>query len=280
MSGHSKWSTIKHQKGVTDARRGQLFTKLAREITVAARQGGGDADTNFRLRLAAQKARENNMPQDNVDRAIKRGAGGGEGGGDLEEALYEGYGPGGVAIMLQALTDNRKRTVSDVRSSFTRAGGSLGEAGCVSWNFESRGVVTAEVDPDMGEEIALAAIDAGAEDFNLDGSFLEIYTGFENLEALRSSMEEQGVNVTSAELSMVPRNTVMLDARAADQTLRLLDHPGRTGRRPEGVFERRLPGRGPGEVRELSGRRVFTQNGRDARSRLVIGVGCLSRLPS
>ena len=223
MSGHSKWSTIKHQKGVTDARRGQLFTKLAREITVAARQGGGDADSNFRLRLAVQKARENNMPQVNVDRAIKRGAGGGEGGGDLEEALYEGYGPGGVAIMLQALTDNRKRTVSDVRSSFTRAGGSLGEAGCVSWNFESRGVVTAEVDPDMGEEIALAAIDAGAEDFNLDGSFLEVYTSFENLEALRSSMEEQGVDVTSAELSMVPRNTVALDARAADQTLRLLD---------------------------------------------------------
>ena len=223
MSGHSKWSTIKHQKGVTDARRGQLFTKLAREITVAARQGGGDADSNFRLRLAVQKARENNMPQDNVDRAIKRGAGGGEGGGDLEEALYEGYGPGGVAIMLQALTDNRKRTVSDVRSSFTRAGGSLGEAGCVSWNFESRGVVTAEVDPDLGEEIALAAIDAGAEDFNLDGSFLEVYTSFENLESLRSSMEEQGVNVTTAELSMVPRNTVALDARAADQTLRLLD---------------------------------------------------------
>ncbi|MDE2860106.1 MAG: YebC/PmpR family DNA-binding transcriptional regulator [Chloroflexota bacterium] len=223
MSGHSKWSTIKHQKGVTDARRGQLFTKLAREITVAARQGGGDPDSNFRLRLAVQKARENNMPQDNVDRAIKRGAGGGEGGGDLEEALYEGYGPGGVAIMLQALTDNRKRTVSDVRSSFTRAGGSLGEAGCVSWNFESRGVVTAEVDPNLGEEIALAAIDAGAEDFKLDGSFLEIYTGLENLEALRSAMEEQGVNVTSAELSMVPRNTIMLDARVADQTLRLLD---------------------------------------------------------
>ena len=223
MSGHSKWSTIKHQKGVTDARRGQLFTKLAREITVAARQGGGDPDSNFRLRLAVQKARENNMPQDNVDRAIKRGAGGGEGGGDLEEALYEGYGPGGVAIMLQALTDNRKRTVSDVRSTFTRAGGSLGEAGCVSWNFESRGVVTAEVDPDLGEEVALAAIDAGAEDFRLDGSFLELFTVHENLEALRSAMQEQGVNVTSAELSMVPRNTVMLDARVADQTLRLLD---------------------------------------------------------
>ena len=224
MSGHSKWSTIKHQKGVTDARRGQLFTKLAREITVAARQGGDNPDANVRLRLAVQKARESNMPLDNVDRAVKRGVGGGEGGGDLEEALYEGYGPGGVAIMLQALTDNRKRTVSDVRASFTRAGGSLGEAGCVSWNFEPRGVVTAEVDPDMGEEIALAAIDLGAEDFKLDGSFLEVYTAYENLEALRSALEHQGVNVTSAELSMVPRNTVMLDARVADQTLRLLDH--------------------------------------------------------
>ena len=224
MSGHSKWSTIKHQKGVTDARRGQLFTKLAREITVAARQGGENPDTNVRLRLAVQKARENNMPLDNVERAIKRGVGGAEGGGDLEEALYEGYGPGGVAIMLQALTDNRKRTVSDVRASFTRAGGSLGEAGCVSWNFEPRGVVTAEVDPEMGEEIALAAIDVGAEDFKLDDSFLEVYTGYENLEALRSALEHQGVNVTSAELSMVPRNTVMLDARVADQTLRLLDH--------------------------------------------------------
>ena len=224
MSGHSKWSTIKHQKGVTDARRGQLFTKLAREITVAARHGGENPDSNVRLRLAVQKARENNMPLDNVERAIKRGVGGAEGGGDLEEALYEGYGPGGVAIMLHALTDNRKRTVSDVRASFTRAGGSLGEAGCVSWNFEPRGVVTAEVDPDMGEEIALAAIDVGAEDFKLDDSFLEVYTGYENLEALRSALEEQGVNVTSAELSMVPRNTVMLDARVADQTLRLLDH--------------------------------------------------------
>ena len=225
MSGHSKWSTIKHQKGVTDARRGQLFTKLARVITVAARVGGDSPDMNVRLRMAVQKAKENNMPLDNVDRAIKRGVGSGEEGKDaLEEALYEGYGPGGVAIMLHALTDNRQRTVSDVRASFARAGGSLGEAGCVSWNFDSRGVVTAEVDPDEGEEIALVAIDAGAEDFTLEGSYLEMYASPENLEALRSALEQQGVKVASADLSMVPRNTVLLDAKIAEQTLRLLDH--------------------------------------------------------
>lgn len=224
MSGHSKWSTIKHQKGVTDARRGQLFTKLAREITVAAREGGDSPDMNVRLRMAVQKAKENNMPLDNVDRAIKRGAGGGEGGDALVEALYEGYGPGGVAILLHALTDNRQRTVSDVRASFSRAGGSLGEAGCVSWIFESRGVVAAEVNPDEGEDIALVAIDAGAEDFKLDGSYLELYASPENLESLRSAMEQQGVKISSAELSMVPSNTVLLDAKVAEQALRLLDH--------------------------------------------------------
>lgn len=224
MSGHSKWSTIKHQKGVTDARRGQLFTKLAREITVAAREGGDNPDMNVRLRMAVQKAKENNMPQDNVERATKRGVGGGEGGSTLEEAVYEGYGPGGVAIMLHALTDNRNRTVSDVRASFSRAGGNLGETGCVSWNFDSRGVITAEVDSERGDEVALAAIDAGVEDFKLDGSYLEVYTSFENLENLRNNLIQQGVNVTSAELSMVPRNTVALDIKVADQTLRLLDY--------------------------------------------------------
>jgi YebC/PmpR family DNA-binding regulatory protein len=224
MSGHSKWSTIKHQKGVTDARRGQLFTKLAREITVAAREGGDNPDMNVRLRMAVQKARENNMPLDNVERATKRGAGGGEGSDALDEALYEGYGPGGVAILLHALTDNRQRTVSDVRASFSKAGGSLGEAGCVSWIFESRGVITAEMNPDEGEEIALVAIDAGAEDFTLEGSYLEIYAGPENLEALRTALEQHGVKITSAELSMVPSNTVPLDTNVAVQTLRLLDH--------------------------------------------------------
>ena len=224
MSGHSHWSTIKHQKGTSDALRGQLFTKLGREISVAARQGGDNPEMNVRLRLAVQKARENNMPLDNVERAIKRGAGGGEGGQvDWEEMTYEGYGPGGVAIMLHALTDNRNRTSSDVRSTFTKVGGSLGESGCVSWNFESRGVITAEVNPEEGEEIALLAIDAGAEDFNLDGSYLEIYASPENFEALRSAMEQRKVKVVSAELSLVPKNTVLLDAKAAQQALRLLD---------------------------------------------------------
>jgi YebC/PmpR family DNA-binding regulatory protein len=202
-----------------------MFTKLGREITVASRAGGDNPDMNVRLRIAIQKAKDNNLPLENIERAIKRGVRGGEGGSDaLEEALYEGYGPGGVAIMLQALTDNRKRTVSDVRASFARAGGSLGEAGCVSWNFEPRGVVTAEVDPGEGEEMALVAIDAGAEDFKLEGSYLELYAGPENLETLRSALEQQGVKITSVDLSMVPRNTVLLDAKIADQALRLLDH--------------------------------------------------------
>ncbi|MBI4282056.1 MAG: YebC/PmpR family DNA-binding transcriptional regulator [Chloroflexi bacterium] len=224
MSGHSHWATIKHQKGTSDAKKGQLFTKLAREIIVAVREGGEDPNMNVRLRIALQKAKENNLPMENVERAIKRGAGGGEGGDVLEEAIYEGYGPGGIAIMLQALTDNRKRTVSDVRASFARAGGNLGEAGCVSWNFESRGVITAEVDPDKGDDVALAAIDAGAEDFKLEGSYLELYANPENLEPLRNALEQQGVKVTSVELSMVPRSTVLLDVKVAEQTLRLLDH--------------------------------------------------------
>jgi YebC/PmpR family DNA-binding regulatory protein len=224
MSGHSKWSTIKHQKGVTDARRGQLFTKLARELTVAARQGDVNPDMNVRLRLAVQKARDSNMPLDNIERAIKRGAGGSDGAGDsLTEAIYEGYGPGGVAIMLHTLSDNKNRTSSDVRSTFTKGGGSLGEVGCVSWNFESRGVITAEVDPKEGEDMALVAIDAGAEDFNLDGSYLEIYAGLESFEPLRKALDEIGVKVTSAELSMVPKSTVELGTSEAVQALRLLD---------------------------------------------------------
>ena len=224
MSGHSKWSTIKHQKGVTDARRGQLFTKLARELTVAARQGDPNPDMNVRLRLAVQKARDNNMPLDNIERAIKRGTGGSDGSGDsLFEATYEGYGPGGVAIMLHTLSDNKNRTSSDVRSTFTKAGGSLGEVGCVAWNFESQGVITAAVDPDEGEEMALVAIDAGAEDFKLEGSYLEIYAGLDSFDGLRKALDEAGVEVTSAELSMVPKSTVALGTSEAVQALRLLD---------------------------------------------------------
>ena len=241
MSGHSKWSTIKHQKGVTDARRGQLFTKLAREITVAARHGGENPDSNVRLRLAVQKARENNMPLDNVERAVKRGVGGAEGGGDLEEALYEGYGPGGVAIMLQALTDNRKRTVSDVRASFTRAGGSLGEAGCVSWNFEPRGVVTAEVDPDMGEEIALAAIDVGAEGLQT-GRLLP--RSLHRLRKLGGASQRAGGagrerHVRRAFHGASQHSYAGRSCRRSDSAP--AGPPGGAGRRSEGVYQRRLP---------------------------------------
>jgi len=224
MSGHSKWSSIKHQKGVVDARRGQLFTKLAREITVAARQGGADPEINVRLRLAVQRARDSNMPMDNIERAIKRGTGTGDGAQEtLEEATYEGYGPGGTAIMLQALTDNRNRTVSDIRNTFVRGGGNLGENGCVAWNFESKGVITLEVSSEQAEELALAAIDAGAEDFELDATVLDVRTSLENFESVRRALEESGAKVTNAELSLVPKTTVALDVKSSQQTLRLLD---------------------------------------------------------
>ena len=224
MSGHSKWSSIKHQKGVVDARRGQLFTKLAREITVAARQGGADPEMNVRLRLSVQKAKDSNMPMDNVERAIKRGAGIGDGAQEtLEEATYEGYGPGGTAIMLQALTDNRNRTVSDIRSTFVRGGGNLGEAGCVAWNFESKGVITLEISPEQAEDLALVAIDAGAEDFELDATVLDVRTSVESFESVRRALEESGATVANAELSLVPKTTVALDVKYSQQTLRLLD---------------------------------------------------------
>ena len=224
MSGHSKWSSIKHQKGVVDARRGQLFTKLAREITVAARQGGADPEMNVRLRLSVQKAKDSNMPMDNVERAIKRGAGIGDGAQEtLEEATYEGYGPGGTAIMLQALTDNRNRTVSDIRSTFVRGGGNLGEAGCVAWNFESKGVITLKISPEQAEDLALVAIDAGAEDFELDATVLDVRTSVESFESVRRALEESGATVANAELSLVPKTTVALDVKYSQQTLRLLD---------------------------------------------------------
>ena len=223
MSGHSKWSSIKHQKGVTDARRGQLFTKLTREITIAARQGGPDPEMNVRLRLAIQKAKANNMPQDNTERAIKRG-GGGEGGQDaLEEVVFEGYGPGGTAILLEAMTDNRNRTVSEIRNTFTRGGGNLGESGCVAWNFESKGVITLEVPDDREEELTLMTIDAGAEDIEFYGSMLEVRTLPESFEAVRRVLEEAGAAVENAELSLKPKSTLLLDAKQALQTLRLLD---------------------------------------------------------
>ena len=222
MSGHSKWANIKHKKGATDAKRGQLFTKLAREILVAARQGGPSPDANYQLRLAIQKAKDNNMPVSNIERAIKR-ASGENGHETLEEAIYEGYGPGGVAIMLQALTSNRNRTVSAVRSTLTRAGGNLGEAGCVSWNFESKGVITIQTDPKLAEDIMLQAIDAGAEDVKVENGYVEIQTLPEELESVRRELEAEDVKIDTAELSMMPKATINPDHKAAMQTLRLLD---------------------------------------------------------
>ena len=222
MSGHSKWHSIKHQKGVADARRGQLFTKLTRELIIAAREGGGNADMNFRLRLAVQKARDSNMPMDNIDRAIKKGTGEIEG-GSLAELTLEGYGPGGTAIMVNALTDNRNRTIQEVRSTFTRHGSNLGESGCVSWIFDSKGVITINAEGVDADELALNAIDAGAEDVKVEDGYVYVYTVMEDLENVRKALEEQGIEIESSEISKVPKNTIELDEKAAVQALKLME---------------------------------------------------------
>ena len=222
MSGHSKWSTIKRQKGAADAKRGQIFTKLTREIIVAVREGGDNPESNFRLRLAIQKARDNNMPLDNIDRAIKRGSGQAEG-ATLVEMTLEGYGPSGVAILVQALSDNRNRTLQDVRNIFTRQGSNLGESGCVAWLFDSRGLITVETKDRDAEELALQAIDAGAEDVKVENNYVEIYTKPEELEKVRQALEQNNIAIASAEVSMIPKSTVEMEEKAALQTLRLLD---------------------------------------------------------
>jgi YebC/PmpR family DNA-binding regulatory protein len=221
MSGHSKWANIKRQKGAADARRGQMFTKLAREIIVAVRQGGTNSDSNFQLRLAVQKARDNNMPSENIERAIKRGSGETEASA-LAEVKFEGYGPSGIAVLVEALTDNRNRTVQDVRRLFTRHGGNLGESGCVSWLFESRGVITVESNDSNAEGIVLQAIDAGAEDVKTENGYVEIYTQPQDLEKVRKVIEEKE-HVLSAELSLTPKNTMILDENKAIQALNFLD---------------------------------------------------------
>lgn len=225
MSGHSKWATIKRKKGATDAKRGQLFTKFTREITVAAKEGGGDPESNFRLRLAVQKARAENMPADNVQRAIQRGTGAGEGAANYDDLMYEGYGPSGVAFLVQTLTDNRNRTVAEVRSIFSKMGGSLGEAGSVAWMFDQRGLIL--VEPKQGQdpdEIELAAIDAGAEDVQVDGDGqVEVVTAFNDLKQVQDALTAQGVNVVSAERTMVPKTTMTLDEKGMEQVIRLID---------------------------------------------------------
>jgi len=222
MSGHSKWSTIKRQKGAVDAKRGQLFTKLAKEIMVAARDGGGDPDHNFRLRLIVQKCRDNNMPLENIERAIKKATGEG-GAAAITEINFEGYGPGGAAILVQVLTDNRNRTLQEMRNIFNRGGGSLGEAGCVSWLFQTRGVITLETGDVDAEEIALMAIDAGAEDVKIEEGYLEVYTDLEKLEAVRQALEQQNIPIASAEISMIPNTTIELKEKEALQNLKLIE---------------------------------------------------------
>jgi len=222
MSGHSKWSQIKRQKGVADQRRGQVFTKIAREIIVAVKEGGPDPANNFRLRLTIQKAKDNNMPTDNIDRAIKK-ASGEAGGAALAEITFEGYGPHGVAVLVDAVTDNRNRTVQEVRSLFTRHGGSLATTGSVSWQFDTRGVIVVEADGAQAEELALAAIDAGADDVKDEKGYLEIQTAPQNLETVRKAIEKIKPPV-SAQVMRVPKKTVQLEEKEAIQTLKLLDH--------------------------------------------------------
>lgn len=223
MSGHSKWSQIKRQKGVTDAKRGQLFTKLSREVSVAAREGGPEPDANARLRLAIQKAREANMPMDGVDRAVKRGAGGGDL-ASLDEVTYEGYGPGGAAILVAAMTDNRNRAVADIRNVFTRGGGNLGEAGCVAWLFEPRGVIALDPDGADPDDLALKAIDAGAVDVRVEEDLVEIYTEPGDLDKVRSSLVGEKLKVTSAESAMIPKTTLGVEPKDALAALKLVEH--------------------------------------------------------
>jgi YebC/PmpR family DNA-binding regulatory protein len=226
MSGHSKWAQIKRQKGVNDARRGQLFTRLGRELVVAVREGGGpDPEANFRLRMAVQRARDANMPLDNIERTIKRAAGGGDG-ASFEEITYEGYAPGGAAIMVQAMTDNRNRTVAEVRNVFNKNGGNMGEAGCVDWIFEQKGVIEVALDGHDPDELALDAIDAGAEDVEeaVDGDeTLIVYTEPSDMDTVRQALEAKKFILTRAESTLVPKTKIDLDEKAALQTLRLMD---------------------------------------------------------
>jgi YebC/PmpR family DNA-binding regulatory protein len=222
MSGHSKWSTIKRKKGVTDSRRGKIFTKLIKEITVAARFGGGDVDANPRLRAAVAAARTENMPKDNIERAIKKGTGELEG-ATYEEVCYEGYGPGGAAVLVESLTDNKNRTVADIRHIFSKSGGSLGEAGCVAWMFEKKGLFLFEktgVNEDLLMEVAL---DAGAEDIRDEEDTFEVTTSQADFERVKKALDKGQLPYVLAEITMVPKSTVKLEGKEAEQMLRLME---------------------------------------------------------
>ena len=223
MSGHSKWHNIKLRKGKQDAMRGKLFTKIAREIIVAAKEGGGNPESNLRLRLTIQKARENSMPQDNIKRAIQRGTGEIEG-ANYEEVTYEGYGPGGVAILVSCLTDNRNRTVAELRNIFSKRGGNLGESGCVGWMFEQKGLVQIPADKTDEDSVMMTTMDAGAEDIKVEDDTINVYCQPADLQKVRDALSEAGIEYTSSEATMIPNNTVEIgDANAAGKLLRLMD---------------------------------------------------------
>jgi YebC/PmpR family DNA-binding regulatory protein len=206
MSGHSKWSTIKRKKEATDAKRGQIFTRIAREISIAAREGGGDPDSNFRLRLVIDKAKQANMPKDNIERAVKRGTGELKG-EELEEIMYEGYAPHGIALLLDTLTDNRNRAVADIRRVLTRYGGKMAESGAVSYLFQQQGFISAEAGDRDPEELALLAIDEGAVDVNVDDHTVEVYTEVKDLQKVKEALEAQGLELDTADIIMTPMAT-------------------------------------------------------------------------
>ncbi|MFN8123248.1 MAG: YebC/PmpR family DNA-binding transcriptional regulator [Thermoleophilia bacterium] len=222
MSGHSKWATIKRKKGAADAKRGQLFSKLSRAIIVAAKEGGADPEANSALATAVQKARDNSMPKENIERAIQRGAGAGDGEA-YEGITYEGYGPGGVAILVSILTDNRNRTAADVRHIFTKHGGSLGTPGTVAWQFERKGVILIDADGADEDQVMEAALEAGAEDIALDGSQWQVTTEPTEFNAVRDALEGAGITMASADLTMVPKTTVAPNEAEARRLLKLVD---------------------------------------------------------
>ncbi len=222
MSGHSKWHSIKHKKAKVDAQRGRIFTKLIKELTVAARLGGGDPEANPRLRVAISQAKAANMPAKNIENAIKKGT------GELpgvvyEDVTYEGYGPGGVAVFVEAVTDNKNRTVAEMRHLFSKYGGNLGENGSVSWIFERKGLIRVPADQYPEEDLLEIALECGAEDMQLADDFYEIYTSFEDFHKVRNAFEEKSIVMESAELTMIPQNTIKVEGKTAEQMLKLLE---------------------------------------------------------
>jgi len=222
MSGHSKWKTIKHKKAATDAKRGKIFTRLGRELTIAARAGGGDPDINFNLRLAMDKAKSANMPKDNIERAVKRGTGELKG-EDLAEVTYEGYAPHGVALLVQVLTDNKNRTVADIRRILTRQGGAMGDAGSVAWQFERKGYIAIAPDGVDEDNIFEVAVEAGAEDVIFGDDMIEVYAELSDFQVVRQALEDAGIEFETSELSMIPQNTLQLGEKETMQVMGVIE---------------------------------------------------------